>query len=163
MAVAMDLPDNASPFSSVHPRYKSDIADRLVLGARNIAYNEETYWTGPIIDKVLVSTKCDDTCVLTVIYKKDSVKTFGIEIRTNVGFEVYFNHSKKWTAFNITSHKKDRLYITIKKQPLDKITAVRYAWKMEPCLLKLCAVYGASRDLPSPPFIAYGPFLENEV
>ncbi|XP_057294536.1 sialate O-acetylesterase-like [Hydractinia symbiolongicarpus] len=158
MAVAMDLPDNATPFDTIHPRYKSDIADRLVLGALNIAYNEETYWTGPVVDKVKLSTNCDTNCVVTITYKKETLKTGGIEIRTKVGFEISFNESNKWTGFDITSHKKDRLYITIRKQPSDKITAVRYAWKQEPCLLKLCAVYGARGNLPSPPFIAYGPF-----
>ncbi|KAB5575111.1 hypothetical protein PHYPO_G00217050 [Pangasianodon hypophthalmus] len=34
MAVAVDLPDESSPWGSIHPRDKQDVAYRLVLGAR---------------------------------------------------------------------------------------------------------------------------------
>lgn len=37
-----------------------------------------------------------------------------------------------------------------------EVQAVRYAWSDFPCIMKECAVY--SGNLPSPPFIKYGPF-----
>jgi len=42
MAVAMDLGDPTSPYGSVHPRDKSDVGLRLSVGARAIAYKDET-------------------------------------------------------------------------------------------------------------------------
>jgi len=41
MAVAMDLLDSESPYRSIHPREKTTVAERLLLGARAIAYNED--------------------------------------------------------------------------------------------------------------------------
>uniref|UniRef100_UPI00398E7912 sialate O-acetylesterase isoform X3 n=1 Tax=Pristiophorus japonicus TaxID=55135 RepID=UPI00398E7912 len=40
MAVAMDLGDEKSPYGTIHPRYKRDVAYRLHLGARAVAYGE---------------------------------------------------------------------------------------------------------------------------
>eukprot|EP00301_Raphidiophrys_heterophryoidea_P026486 c915_g1_i1.p1 GENE.c915_g1_i1~~c915_g1_i1.p1 ORF type:complete len:574 (+),score=149.16 c915_g1_i1:43-1722(+) len=38
MAVTFDLGDSSSPYGSVHPRYKSEVGQRLSLGALAIAY-----------------------------------------------------------------------------------------------------------------------------
>ena len=82
MAVSMDLPDDTSPFGSIHPRDKTDVAERLFLGARSIAYNEtNVYWTGPICDKVQITHLNDELIVITIVYKEDSLTEHGIEIR----------------------------------------------------------------------------------
>ena len=47
MAVAMDLGDFASPYSSVHPRYKQDVGSRLTLGALQVVYGRQVNSHGP--------------------------------------------------------------------------------------------------------------------
>lgn len=51
MAVAMDLGDPDSPYGSVHPRDKQDVAARLVLSAKAVAYNDEMEdFQGPLAE-----------------------------------------------------------------------------------------------------------------
>ena len=38
------------------------------------------------------------------------------------------------------------------------VYGLRYAWKQNPCSFKSCAIYSGGSNLPSPPFISYGPF-----
>ena len=49
MAVAMDTPDFDSPYGSIHPRYKRQVADRLALAGLAVAYDDESegLWQGP--------------------------------------------------------------------------------------------------------------------
>ncbi len=49
MAVAMDLGDPTSPYTSIHPRDKQDVGARLVLAGRSVAYGDHSvYYTGPL-------------------------------------------------------------------------------------------------------------------
>ena len=49
MAVAMDLGDPTSPYGSVHPRDKQDVAARLVLSAKAVAYKDAAVdFQGPL-------------------------------------------------------------------------------------------------------------------
>ena len=96
MAVAMDLADDKSPYGSIHPRDKADVAERLVLGARAIIFNESVYWTGPIFDKALVCQSFEGPQNIIVYYKEESVPVQGIEIVSLDGFEVcqyYYSHN----------------------------------------------------------------------
>ena len=87
MAVAMDLLDSNSPTGSIHPRDKTTVAERLLLGARAIAYNEDVYWTGPIVDRVeIVELLEKNIHKLVVRYK--SLQSGGITVRSKTGFEV---------------------------------------------------------------------------
>ena len=79
MAVAMDLPDPNSPYQCIHPRDKTDVAERLALGARAIAYGEKLDWTGPIMD----STSIQDSKI-TITVKSGQQ----IEVRSLERFEV---------------------------------------------------------------------------
>lgn len=49
MAVTIDLGDAASPYGSVHPRHKVEVAERLALAGRKVAYGEDVY-AGPVFD-----------------------------------------------------------------------------------------------------------------
>jgi hypothetical protein len=57
-AVALDLGDPSSPFSSIHPRRKQEVGRRLMLAANAVVYNasatQQTY--GPAIDKVAAAS-----------------------------------------------------------------------------------------------------------
>ena len=79
MAIAIDLPDPNSPYQVIHPRNKTYVADRLVLGARAIDYGEDVDRTGPNMD----STSVQDSKI-TITVKSEQQ----IEVRSLEGFEV---------------------------------------------------------------------------
>ena len=59
MAVAMDLGDPDSPYGSIHPRDKQDVAARLALAGRAIAYDDPlVYYTGPIAVEATLMCVC---------------------------------------------------------------------------------------------------------
>ena len=89
MAIAMDLPDPDTPCQCIHPRDKTDVAERLTLGARAVAYGENIYWTGPIAH---LATKEDSK--IRVTFKPRSLDKKGIEIRSKEGFEVSSRKTK---------------------------------------------------------------------
>ena len=47
LATAYDLGDATSPFGSVHTRYKQEIARRLGLSSRALAYGDSSVFAGP--------------------------------------------------------------------------------------------------------------------
>nr|KAG5691597.1 hypothetical protein BaRGS_023725 [Batillaria attramentaria] len=83
MAVAMDLPDFQSPQGSIHPRYKQDVAERLVLGALHVAYGQnDVPFQGPFPTRF---TRDDAQQKLTIEYDHGHTP---LEIRAEDGFEV---------------------------------------------------------------------------
>ena len=86
----MDLPDDTSPYTSIHPRDKADVVDRLILAARNVAYDEKNvYWTGPICEKIILTNINNLLVLITVVYQNGSLQDDGIEVRTvSGGFQV---------------------------------------------------------------------------
>jgi len=86
MAVAMDLPDDKSPYGSIHPRDKGTMADRLILGARGMVYNESAvYFQGPIVDSCDI-IESDGIYLARVMYR--GVEKEGIQLKSQDGFEV---------------------------------------------------------------------------
>ena len=74
---------NISSHFRIHPRYKQDIADRLFLAARNVAYGEqEIKIQGPFPTGLQLDAS---TNLLTVEY--DNGKDV-LQVNTNNGFEV---------------------------------------------------------------------------
>ena len=64
MAVAIDLGDPTSPFTSIHPRDKQDVGARLALAGRAIAYGDPlVYYTGPIAYEAILRCVCVCVCV----------------------------------------------------------------------------------------------------
>ena len=90
MAIAMDLPDQNSPYECIHPRDKTDVADRLFLGARAIAYSENIKWTGPIMESASVQNS-----KITITVKPGQQ----IEVRSFEGFEVSDGVMSKYEVF----------------------------------------------------------------
>ena len=66
----------------IHPRYKQDVADRLVLGALHVAYGQTDVFQGPFPSSFSLDL-ADHS--LTVQYD-DTVSR--LEIRNNHGFDV---------------------------------------------------------------------------
>ena len=90
MAIGMDLPDQNSPYGCIHPRDKTDVADRLFLAARAIAYDENVNWTGPIMDSASVQSS-----KITITVRPGQQ----IEVRSFEGFEVSDRVMSKYELF----------------------------------------------------------------
>ena len=88
MAVAMDLPDDQSPEGPIHPRDKASVADRLVIGARAIAYGEKNVdFQGPIIDSCDIVKLNSGQFAARVNFRNSEL---GIKLNNLGGFEVSF-------------------------------------------------------------------------
>ncbi|XP_071113344.1 sialate O-acetylesterase-like [Haliotis cracherodii] len=154
MAVSLDLPDFSSPWGPVHPRFKQDVASRLILPALAVAYHK----TGLDYEGPFPSSYKVDNAAETLTIEFSNGKT-PIEVRNSHGYEVCCSGHKTcqsldvWIAAPIVSH--DIASVTLSTsgcnnnlQPAD----VRYLWWESPCPLRSCAVYGRDNDLPAPPF-----------
>ena len=150
MAVAMDLGDPTSPFGSVHPRDKQDVGYRLALAGRAVAYKQEgVYYTGPIANQAII----DHLTPGFVIINYTIPKGYSLEIRSHSGFEVSCTKAglPTWMESFVSKVDHNTVLIDYSCDANTIPTHVRYAWREDPCVLKMCAVY--SDDLPSPPFI----------
>ncbi|XP_017322201.3 sialate O-acetylesterase [Ictalurus punctatus] len=151
MAVAMDLPDVFSPWGSIHPRDKQDVAYRLVLGARAIAYEETgVSFKGPFPIRVLIE---NTTIIITYDQKIRATLSSGT-------FEICCSKEKKpctsgsqWIPAPMKQKESDYVMISIAECPVDNVTALRYAWRDWPCAFKACPIYSADGVLPAPLFI----------
>ncbi|XP_065647941.1 sialate O-acetylesterase isoform X2 [Hydra vulgaris] len=157
MAVTMDLADNNSPYGSIHPRDKADVAERLVLAVRAVVFKENVHWTGPIFSKAAIclpfGMKSTTIKNIVVYYKVESVEAQGIMIASLDGFEVLQSNGN-WIQAQVSYSINNKVLLTTN---VTDVHALRYAWKPNPCAFKSCAIYSAT-NLPSPPFITYGPF-----
>ena len=83
MAVAMDLGNPYSPFTSAHPTDKNDVGKRLALASLGVAYNKSEYFTGPLLSTIVI---VNPEKVLKIVF----TKVLGnIKVRSWDGFEVY--------------------------------------------------------------------------
>ncbi|XP_048767649.2 sialate O-acetylesterase-like [Ostrea edulis] len=157
MAVAMDLPDFTSPYGSIHPRYKHDVAYRLYLAALGVAYHQRgVEFEGPFPTSAVIDSTHRH---LTIEYDRGLAP---IEVRSSEGFEVCcVNHNTTfcnsfhthWMNATMTSHDYATVTLDISScNHANHVVQVRYAWQESPCPLHQCAVYGKSSNLPGPPF-----------
>lgn len=155
MAVAMDLPDYISPYGSIHPRDKQDVAERLSLSGRAVAYGDSNIdFQGPIPSMFTLNS--DHTLTIEFDYGNSA-----IEVRQNQGFELCCSHISNgtcnWPQYKQTSIlNHDQTSVTIDTSVCHGynhfVTSVRYAWEMSPCEFKQCAIYGQGNDLPAAGF-----------
>ena len=85
MAVAMDLGNPKSPYTSIHPTDKTDVGNRLASAGLAIAYGKETYYTGPLVSTIKRQTR-PPSVALEVTFKS---LNGDIEVRSQAGFEVF--------------------------------------------------------------------------
>ncbi|XP_060570661.1 sialate O-acetylesterase-like [Ruditapes philippinarum] len=161
MATTIDLPDFSSPYNSIHPRDKQDVASRLVLSALQVAYNIKTMgrFVGPMISAFSVDLI---TNRMTLDFDNG---TDPIRVKSMDGFEICCsvnNMSKcdgtddsKWLPSPIVSY--DTTSVTVATCDGMWIMGIRYAWRESPCLSsKMCAVYSVENDIPMSPYISIG-------
>ncbi|KAL7878367.1 hypothetical protein AOLI_G00093410 [Acnodon oligacanthus] len=150
MAVAIDLPDEKSPWGSIHPQDKQDVAFRLVQGALAVAYEEkEVHFQGPLLSKVLINKT-----FLNVTFNQRVKATL-----SNNTFEICCSKEEKpcaegstWFAAPMTEQGSNYVLVSIAPCPIDNVAALRYAWSDWPCDFKACPIYSADGGLPAPPF-----------
>ncbi|XP_007562839.1 sialate O-acetylesterase [Poecilia formosa] len=152
MAVAFDLPDKTSPYGTIHPRDKQDVAHRLTLGARAVAYGEKGIsFQGPF-PKVIVPSKS----TVNVTYDQGIFVTPSKDI-----FEICCSEKNAscesdslWSPAPIMVWNQITIQLSASACPPSKVAALRYGWSDWPCEFKACPVYDSSKNLPAPPFIA---------
>ncbi|KAK1900536.1 Sialate O-acetylesterase [Dissostichus eleginoides] len=153
MAVAMDLPDEKSPYGPIHPRDKQDVAFRLSLGARAVAYGEQDVaFSGPFPSQILSTPK-----YLEITYDQKVSVTPSENI-----FEICCSESESpwdpkahWVPAPIMQWVPTTVQLSTSLcSPTEQVAALRYAWRDWPCDFKACPIYSASKILPAPPFIA---------
>nr|KAG5691596.1 hypothetical protein BaRGS_023724 [Batillaria attramentaria] len=159
MAVAMDLPDFDSPRGTIHPRYKQDVAERLVLGALNVAYGQnDVTFQGPFPTRF---TRNEAQHKLTIEYDHGHTP---IEIRSQDGFEVCCSATSttkcteghdQWVAAPITGHNAGHVTVSYAGCGTRHLVGMRYEWKTSPCEYKMCTVYASDSELPAPTYITH--------
>ena len=88
MAVAMDLGNPSSPYTSIHPTDKSNVGYRLALSGLSLVYGKERYFTGPLVSKIKkITVKSNNFLKINYKYVDEN-----IEIRNKTGFEVSFKY-----------------------------------------------------------------------
>eukprot|EP01050_Picozoa_sp_SAG11_P014866 SAG11_NODE_1873_length_4150_cov_1.815354_2_plen_365_part_00 len=132
------------------------MGERLALGARAIAYNEDNvYWTGPLLQNASVSSKTE----VTITFRATGQE--GLRVKHSVGFELRLGGH--WLQAPIARWNGSALVVAVpgppKGEPADaNVSAVRYNWYEGACLPRegpyMCAVYAAAEGLPAAPFIA---------
>jgi len=55
MAVALDLPDDDSPYGAIHPRDKQDVGKRLSMASFHYVYGLDFCGSGPVIQSAVQS------------------------------------------------------------------------------------------------------------
>ncbi|XP_059186870.1 sialate O-acetylesterase-like [Centropristis striata] len=154
MAVALDLPDEKSPYGTIHPQDKQDVAYRLTLGARAVAYNEDVSYQGPFPTQVM-ATQTDINITydqkVSVTSSKDIFEICCTENQAPCGkFSWIPAPIMQWDATTV-------MVSTSLCPPTDEVVALRYAWSDWPCDFKACPIYSDGGILPAPPFIVSRP------
>ncbi|XP_072014239.1 sialate O-acetylesterase-like [Amphiura filiformis] len=156
MAVTLDLPDEKSPWNPIHPRYKQDVAARLVQAASVVAYQEKgLIYQGPFPTKFTVDSYAG---TIEVQYNNKGSGAVRLVGPRNNTFEVCCSNCTEcqdgdtWigtTEIAVTGLHSIRMNYTC--EDLDAV-AIRYLWRDYPCTFKRCPVYNQDGFLPAPPF-----------
>ncbi|NXS72882.1 SIAE acetylesterase, partial [Pandion haliaetus] len=157
MAVAMDLCDEPvgyqhappSPFlGSIHPRDKQNVAHRLHLGARAVAYGEkDLVFQGPYPTRAILEVTKG---LLNITYNQELV----CRRRDTRAFEVCCSSQSApcgWLPAPVVAVESRTVTLALAGCGT-LVLGLRYAWAEWPCEYQSCALYN-SRGLPAPPFL----------
>ncbi|XP_074018548.1 sialate O-acetylesterase [Numenius arquata] len=145
MAVAMDLCDERSPYGSVHPRDKQNVAHRLQLGARAVAYGEkDVVFQGPYPTQAILEVTKG---LLNLTYSQELV----CRRRDTQAFEVCCSTPCRWLPASVVAVGSHTVTLALAGCGT-LVLALRYAWAEWPCEYQSCALYN-TQGLPAPPFI----------
>ncbi|NWS77944.1 SIAE acetylesterase, partial [Crotophaga sulcirostris] len=148
MAVAMDLGDERSPYGSIHPRDKQSVAQRLLLGARAVAYGEkDLVFQGPYPTHAVLEVSRG---LLNVTYSQELL----CHRKDTTAFEVCCSSPPwpcRWLPAPMVAVGSRRVTLALAACGA-LVRALRYAWAEWPCDYKSCALYN-SQGLPAAPFL----------
>ncbi|NXH45267.1 SIAE acetylesterase, partial [Dicaeum eximium] len=173
MAVAMDLGDEHSPYGSIHPRDKQNVAHRLLLGARAVAYGDkDLVFQGPYPTRAILEVTRE---LLNVTYSQElisrqrdaqafevrsgisSPKSCEREDNTDGGFsppQVCCSSQAspcQWLPAPMVAVGSRTVTLAL-SGCRTLVLGLRYAWAEWPCEYQACPLYN-SQGLPAPPFL----------
>ncbi|XP_071625267.1 sialate O-acetylesterase isoform X1 [Heliangelus exortis] len=150
MAVAMDLGDEHSPYGSIHPRDKQNVAHRLHLGARAMAYGEKNLvFQGPYPTRAFLEVT---RALLNITYTQELVW----RSRDVPAFEVCCSHQAspcEWVPAPVVTVQSHQVTLSVAGCGR-LVLGLRYAWAEWPCDYQACVLYNPG-GLPAPPFLLH--------
>ncbi|NXE68148.1 SIAE acetylesterase, partial [Calcarius ornatus] len=173
MAVAMDLGDEHSPYGSVHPRDKQNVAHRLLLGAMAVAYGDKGFvFQGPFPTRAVLEVTrglLNVTYSQELIWRQRDAQAF--EVRggisspkscrrggsTDGGFslpQVCCSSQAspcQWLLAPVVAVESHTVTLAL-SGCRTLVLGLRYAWAEWPCEYLACPLYN-SQGLPAPPFL----------
>ncbi|NXA98029.1 SIAE acetylesterase, partial [Melanocharis versteri] len=148
MAVAMDLGDEHSPYGSIHPRDKQNVAHRLLLGARAVAYGDkDLVFQGPYPTRAILEVTRG---LLNVTYSQELV----CRHRDAQAFEVCCSSQAspcQWLPAPVVAVGSRTVTLALSGCRM-LVLGLRYAWAEWPCEYQACPLYNP-QGLPAPPFL----------
>ncbi|XP_019325925.1 PREDICTED: LOW QUALITY PROTEIN: sialate O-acetylesterase [Aptenodytes forsteri] len=150
MAVAMDLCDERSPYGRIHPRDKQNVAHRLHLGARAVAYGEKgLVFQGPYPTRAVLEVS-RGLGLLNLTYSQELV----CRRRDTRAFEVCCSSQPSpcgWLPALVVAVESRTVTLALAGCGT-LVLGLRYAWAEWPCEYESCALYN-TQGLPAPPFL----------
>ncbi|NXS81032.1 SIAE acetylesterase, partial [Erpornis zantholeuca] len=148
MAVAMDLGDERSPYGSIHPRDKQNVAHRLLLGARAVAYGDkDLVFQGPYPTRAILEVT---RRLLNVTYSQELI----CRQRDAQAFEVCCSSQAspcQWLPAPVLAVGSHMVTLAL-SGCRTLVLGLRYAWAEWPCEYQACPLYNP-QGLPAPPFL----------
>ncbi|NWI95006.1 SIAE acetylesterase, partial [Pitta sordida] len=148
MAVAMDLGDEHSPYGSIHPRDKQNVAHRLLLGARAVAYgHKHLVFQGPYPTRAILEVTRG---LLNVTYSQELI----CRQKDVRAFEVCCSSQAapcQWLLAPVVAVGSRRVTLAV-GGCRTLVLGLRYAWAEWPCQYLSCPLYNP-QGLPAPPFL----------
>lgn len=118
MAVTIDIGDP----DAVHPKNKQDVAKRLVLAARSLAYGEKIEYSGPLFRQ---ATREDHSLRVWFDHTADGLSLTGESVK---GFEVAGADRKFFPA----TARIERETVIVDSEQVPSPAFVRYGWASNP-------------------------------
>ncbi|NXN81419.1 SIAE acetylesterase, partial [Bombycilla garrulus] len=148
MAVAMDLGDEHSPYGSIHPRDKQNVAHRLLLGARAVAYGDkDLVFQGPYPTRAILEVTRG---LLNVTYSQELI----YRQRDAQAFEVCCSSQAspcQWLPAPVVAVGSRTVTLAL-SGCRTLVLGLRYAWAEWPCEYQACPLYNP-QGLPAPSFL----------
>uniref|UniRef100_A0A8C5TDD5 Sialic acid acetylesterase n=1 Tax=Malurus cyaneus samueli TaxID=2593467 RepID=A0A8C5TDD5_9PASS len=148
MAVAMDLGDEHSPYGSIHPRDKQNVAYRLLLGARAVVYGDkDLVFQGPYPTRAILEVTRG---LLNVTYSQELI----CRQRDMQAFEVCCSSQAspcRWLPAPVVAVGFRTVTLALSGCGT-LLLGLRYAWAQWPCEYQACPLYNP-QGLPAPPFL----------
>ncbi|XP_055347891.1 sialate O-acetylesterase-like [Paramacrobiotus metropolitanus] len=163
MASAMDLADPESPFGSELPRYKEEIAQRLLAGIVSVLYYRHIPFQGPFPKRIQLGPDNASLCIeydQQINFTPNAASNFEICCDTPIFRTDNWKDCRIW--HNTTSRPSlsagNTIVVSTPCAGNASASFVQYAWAVTPCGYKNCQVYatdylGDPKGLPGPPFV----------